>query len=87
MRVIDDNIAVKTTAGWGDGWRPIWDAPKDQDIMVWGANLGILVVQYDSECGGSQAREYPWQTLDGPNYHKDAFTYWQPLPAPPRPNL
>ena len=85
MQIIDDGLASHTIAGWSDGWRPIHTAPKDQDILAWGAGVGHLVVQFDAECGSSQAGEYPWLTLDGPNYHKSAFELWMPLPAAPQP--
>jgi hypothetical protein len=66
-------------------WQPIENAPKDgEDILVWGPSLGRLVVSWDEECASSQGGDFPWMTLDGPSYFKDAFTHWMPLPEPPK---
>ena len=65
-------------------WREITDEAKSgEDVLLWGPGLGHIVAQYDTECANSMAGQYPWATLDGPNYHKDAFTLWMPLPPLP----
>jgi hypothetical protein len=61
-------------------WQPIETAPKDgTDILVslWGGE-NMLVLCYNDE-----NPKYPWMSLDGPSYHKDAPTHWMALPMPP----
>ena len=73
----------------GGGWRPIESAPKDGTrILGWmqfkdaygKMNTGeSLVVTYVE---APDKADYVWWTLDG-YYHRDAFCFWHPLPAPP----
>lgn len=66
-------------------WKPIESAPKTDDgepILACDARvLGgqFEVVFWDTDCVG----DWPWQTQDGPAFHKDRFTHWMPLPKPP----
>ena len=61
-----------------EGWQPIETAPKDgSDILCWGPAVGHIVASREGD------DEFPWSTLDGPNYHRDAFVSWWPLPKPP----
>lgn len=60
-------------------WQTIETAPKDREILAWGMSIGHLVVEFDEAADPG----WPWSTLDGPNYHRDAFTHWMPLPDPP----
>ena len=63
-------------------WQPIETAPKDgNDILVAAFGNSILVVAYDENM---QHPDYPWITLDGPRYHREAPTHWMPLPEPPK---
>lgn len=65
-------------------WIPIDDAAKGgDDVLLWGPTIGCIVAGYDGDPDSSHGGAYPWFTLDGPNYHKDAFTHWMPLPMPP----
>lgn len=57
-----------------------FETPPDW-ILAWGAKTGYLVVQYDPDSANDP--EFPWLTLDGPNYYFDAFTIWHPLPPEP----
>ena len=60
-------------------WRPIETAPKNGDdilVAMWGNTA--LVVSWDNE-----NPEYPWITLDGPSYAKEAPTHWMPIPTLP----
>lgn len=66
-------------------WQPIETAPKDdeQTILVCDARVAggfHQVVWWDAD---SKQPEYRWDTSDGPKFHRDAFTHWMPLPAPP----
>lgn len=60
-------------------WRPIETAPKDQEILACGPRMGRLVVEFDEYANP----DFPWATLDGPNYFKDEFTHWMVLPDLP----
>lgn len=63
-------------------WQSIETAPKDgTDILVCAWTDTMIVVFFDDE---AKDPNYPWGTLDGPNYHKDAPTHWMQLPDPPR---
>jgi hypothetical protein len=60
-------------------WRPIETAPEDgNDFLAWGPKPGYLVVYYDDR---DDRHDFPWGTLDGPFYARDAFVLWQPLPV------
>ena len=62
-------------------WRPIESVPKDgNDVLIamWHPDWTMIVACYDET-----NPEYPWLTLDGPSYHKDAPEFWMPLPDPP----
>jgi len=62
-------------------WQPIATAPRDgTDILVCAFGATMLVVAFDNE---AKNPEFPWLTLDGPGYNKDAPTHWMPLPTPP----
>lgn len=64
-------------------WQPIESAPKDgNDILVYMFGNSMAVVYYDHE----ETSEYPWKTMDGPGYHRDAPTHWMSLPEPPCPD-
>jgi Protein of unknown function (DUF551) len=61
-------------------WQPAETAPRDgYDFLaaLWGGTSMAVVYYVDTD------DKYPWQTLDGLGYHKDAVTHWMPLPAPP----
>lgn len=67
-------------------WLPIEMAPRNEadaeailvcDNRVHGGFH--QVVFWDSEVGN----DFKWATSDGPNFHKDAFTHFQPIDAPP----
>lgn len=63
----------------GNDWRPMnADAKDGNNVLLWGPTIGHIVASYDGDLDN-----YPWSTLDGPNYHKGAFTHWMPLPEPP----
>ena len=66
-------------------WQPIETAPKDNEdsILVCDARVvgGFHQVVWWSE--GPKATGYNWYTSDGPNFHRDAFTHWMPLPKEP----
>lgn len=59
-------------------WQPIETVPKDEDVIVYGPKIGIIVAALDL------GFPFPWFTLDGPSYAQDAFTHWMPLPEPPK---
>lgn len=64
------------------GWQPIETAPKDgTSILVCDARIvdWVQVVAWDDK----GPAPYKWALSDGPNYHVERFTHWQPLPAPP----
>lgn len=70
-------------------WQDISTAPKDRAILV--CRFGrerypthAVVLWDDDEAAGGP--DYPWGvvSLDASQaHHKDFFTHWQPLPAPP----
>ena len=63
-------------------WYPIETAPKDgNDFLACtdDFSLTMLVVAFDD----SADPDFPWGTLDGPNYHLTVFSHWMPLPPPP----
>jgi len=65
-------------------WLPIDDKARNgDDVLLWGPAIGHMVAGFDGDLAASVGGQYPWFTLDGPNYHKDAFTHWMPLPHPP----
>jgi hypothetical protein len=65
-------------------WQPMnADAKDGNDVLLWGPTIGHMVASYDGELAASLGGDFPWSTLDGPAYHKDAFTHWMPLPMPP----
>jgi hypothetical protein len=66
-----------------DGWRTIESAPKDgSDFLVclWGTTMAVVSYKAPEN---NAIPAYCWYTLDGPSYHRDAPTHWQPLPSPP----
>jgi len=66
------------------GWQDIETAPKDGTaILVWGPMIGHIVVEFDDSANDP---DFPWGTLDGPNYFTRAFAYWHALPALPSPD-
>jgi len=59
------------------GWRPIADAPRDEETYILGSNVGATIpgiVGWDDAL-----QEHYWlnHMFNGP------ITIWQPLPAPP----
>lgn len=62
-------------------WRPIDDEAKNgEDILVWGPHQLVRCVYWDED----KHQGYSWCVDDAHTcYHRDAFTHWQPLPAPP----
>lgn len=62
-----------------EAWQPFETAPKDETpILACDARLiGVQEVVYWDRS------DYPWATADGPNFHRDRFTHWRPLPSPP----
>lgn len=60
-------------------WQPIETAPRDgNEFLVWMFGNSMAVVYFiDTN------EEFPWATMDGPGYNKNAPTHWMPLPAPP----
>ncbi len=66
-------------------WQPIDTAPKDgTDLLVhWDENKtaeGCLVVSWNDD---PTRVGWQWETLDGPFYHREAFSHWMPLPPSP----
>lgn len=66
-------------------WQPIETAPRDgTDILVvWNAGGIQMVVGWDEDAEATINGRWAWATLDGPNYHENAFSHWMPLPEPP----
>lgn len=71
----------------GGDWQPIDGAPKDERGILAGrfGKEGVgswRVVWFDPEANP----DFPWHVEDageGFNHHRDFFTHWMPLPAPP----
>lgn len=63
-------------------WQAIETAPKDgNDILVSNLSGFTQVVFWDD---AAATVTHHWQTSDGPTFHDDLFTHWQPLPVPPK---
>lgn len=86
MSVRIDNIAERTIAGWGDGWRPIEAAPKD------GTSILAYVIIKNSCYEGTGYMDICCWSKDDPDkpgkwrgcgVFNDQPTYWMPLPRPP----
>lgn len=74
-------VLIQKAIDAANGWHPIETAPKDgTDILACDARVigWTLVVAYDED-----DETNCWMTADGPSYHRDMFTHWMPLPAPP----
>lgn len=62
-------------------WQDFETAPRDgTDFLAFGPFLGMLVLEFDDS---ARDPDFPWATLDGPNYYNGAFSHWMPLPAKP----
>jgi hypothetical protein len=63
-------------------WQPIETAPRDGTdvLLVWYEKNCMIVAGWDDE---QHDEPYRWASLDGPVYHKDAFSHWMPLPEAP----
>lgn len=75
-RLADIAAALAATPAGAERWMPIESAPHEDDVLLFGPRIGTIV--------GCKSPD-GWMTLDGPTYRLEAFTYWQPLPAPPSP--
>lgn len=79
-------------------WQTIDTAPRDGEtsFLAFGsANLAdphYEVVYYlpstapdltDADGTVWPGADWCWATTDGPSFHRDSFTHWQPLPEPP----
>lgn len=80
LRMADAAIAFLTPP-----WQSIATAPKDgTSILVYSKEMDFQeVVSYERH---EDRGDWVWATADGPRWHKDAFTHWMPLPAPPAPS-
>ena len=82
------------------GWQDISTAPMDADglpFLVCDAKTsdGFMQVVYFEPANGPdlvtadgyryEAKEWCFATNDGPTFHPDTFTHWQPLPKAPMP--
>ncbi|WP_138476181.1 DUF551 domain-containing protein [Dyadobacter bucti] len=65
-----------------NNWQDISTAPRDGTEILALQDLPTniyMVVSWDDSSVDENMR---WASIDGV-YHKDLFTHWQPLPAPP----
>ncbi len=84
LQPVDERVAQAVSPIPGEGWQPIDEnTPRDgTDILVWMQTEGAemqQVVHWDD----MSKDDWRWQVTDGPNYHRDMFTHWMPLPASP----
>jgi hypothetical protein len=89
MQIIDDGLAQRTIAGWGDGWRPIEAAPRDGTPILGfvesskGPASGVMYVVWWRE--GHDGRWCFFESGRGESYSVYP-TLWQPLPRMPTPS-
>ena len=61
-------------------WRPIDDAPKDKEILIYTRQWGPIIALHSSEFGEWLSRmQVPVAIRD----EEELPTHWQPLPTPP----
>lgn len=63
-------------------WQDFETAPKDGTaFLAYSPKLCMIVLEFDD---AARDPDFPWCTLDGPNYFTGAFSHWMPLPEPPQ---
>lgn len=63
-------------------WQPIETAPRDEtEFLAYGPDPEMWQVVF--YCPHEKWPQYIWAVEDGATRHRDAFTHWMPLPAPP----
>jgi hypothetical protein len=80
----DAALTSEALAGAGSSWRPIEEAPVDQEIIVYREDAGVFPAIYREAAGDDAPEGLFWFACGGyEDITDDPPTLWRPLPAAP----